>query len=117
MKAEPATVCPESQLVLALPGCSLVPGPWQPCSSTCGAGTQRRRLSCQVLLRFSRTVADLPPQECRGARPAASRPCRGPPCQEGAELHAWEHAGFSECSRSCGGGNRRSPDLSCALIG
>ncbi|CAF96679.1 unnamed protein product, partial [Tetraodon nigroviridis] len=88
---------------------SFVPGPWQPCSSTCGAGTQQRSLSCRVRLSFSQTVADLPDPECQGPKPPASRPCRGPPCpQEGAELHHWEYGGFAECSESCGGGTQEA---------
>ena len=89
---------------------SFLPGPWQPCSKSCGAGTQQRRLSCRVRLSFSQTVADLPDEECVGPKPAASRPCYGAPCprrdggQEAAEPHDWEYQGFSQCSESCGGG-------------
>ncbi|KAM9836358.1 ADAMTS-like protein 1 [Aulostomus maculatus] len=103
---------------------SFIPGPWQPCSRTCGAGTQHRTVKCQVLLSFSQTVADLPDDECEGVKPAASQPCYRTPCQrpggkkeeeEGEEeqqgetpqreeLHDWEYEGFTECSESCGGG-------------
>ncbi|XP_051934232.1 ADAMTS-like protein 1 isoform X1 [Hippocampus zosterae] len=107
-----------------------IPGAWQPCSRTCGAGTQRRTVKCRVLLSFSQTVADLPDDECKGVKPAASQACYQTPCKkpEGnndldveeeqeeeeeeqeeetlqrEELHEWEYDGFTECSKSCGGG-------------
>ncbi|XP_041635519.1 ADAMTS-like protein 1 isoform X2 [Cheilinus undulatus] len=102
---------------------SFIPGPWQACSRTCGAGTQKRTVKCQVLLSFSQTVADLPDDECEGIKPATSQPCYRTPCsgkrkeddkvregeEEGEtpgreELHDWEYEGFTECSESCGGG-------------
>ncbi|CAN9509520.1 unnamed protein product [Ophioblennius macclurei] len=102
---------------------TFIPGPWQACSRTCGAGTQRRSVKCQVLLSFSQTVADLPDDECDGPKPASSQPCYRTPCSgagkeveaeeveeeevktpEREELHDWEYEGFTECSESCGGG-------------
>uniref|UniRef100_A0A8C5I8H8 ADAMTS like 1 n=1 Tax=Gouania willdenowi TaxID=441366 RepID=A0A8C5I8H8_GOUWI len=107
---------------------TFVPGPWQACSRTCGAGIQRRTIKCQVLLSFSQTVADLPDDECDGVKPASSQPCYRTPCSGGKvqeeddkedteegeeedgrtsqreELHDWEYEGFTECSQSCGGG-------------
>ncbi|XP_024144091.1 ADAMTS-like protein 1 isoform X1 [Oryzias melastigma] len=100
---------------------TFIPGPWQPCSRTCGAGTQQRAVKCQVLLSFSQTVADLPDDECEGVKPASSQPCYRTPCPGGEskeeeeekrrdwtpqkeELHDWEYEGFTECSESCGGG-------------
>ncbi|KAM7366173.1 hypothetical protein PAMP_015638 [Pampus punctatissimus] len=106
---------------------TFIPGPWQPCSRTCGAGIQHRAVKCQVLLSFSQTVADLPDDECDGVKPAASQPCYRTPCSEASgrrredeeveveeeeegetlqkeELHDWEYEGFTECSESCGGG-------------
>ncbi|XP_029932614.1 ADAMTS-like protein 1 isoform X2 [Myripristis murdjan] len=102
---------------------TFIPGPWQPCSRTCGAGIQQRAVKCQVLLSFSQTVADLPDDECEGVKPATSQPCYRTPCsgvegqgradeqeeEEGnppqrEELHDWEYEGFTECSESCGGG-------------
>ncbi|XP_047464396.1 ADAMTS-like protein 1 isoform X2 [Mugil cephalus] len=108
---------------------TFVPGPWQPCSRTCGAGTQRRTVKCQVLLSFSQTIADLPDDECEGDMPATSQPCYRTPCSgvlgqggedkeheeeedeqekgktlQKEELHDWEYEGFTECSESCGGG-------------
>ncbi|XP_065806720.1 ADAMTS-like protein 1 isoform X5 [Labrus bergylta] len=109
---------------------TFIPGPWQPCSRTCGAGTQRRTVKCQVLLSFSQTVADLPDDECDGVKPVTSQPCYRTPCSGVSgrgkedekerqdeeeeeeeeetpgreELHDWEYEGFTECSQSCGGG-------------
>ncbi|KAG7243310.1 hypothetical protein INR49_011765 [Caranx melampygus] len=102
---------------------TFIPGPWQPCSRTCGAGTQQRTVKCQVLLSFSQTVADLPDDECEGVKPATRQPCYRTPCSgkegkteeeqeqdeesetpEREELHDWEYEGFTECSESCGGG-------------
>lgn len=102
--------------------CSFVPGRWQTCSRTCGAGTQQRTVKCRVLLSFAQTVADLPDDECEGVKPATHRPCYRTPCSDGLgeessldgeeeegtrereELHDWEYDGFTECSESCGGG-------------
>nr|XP_046236541.1 ADAMTS-like protein 1 isoform X1 [Scatophagus argus] len=103
---------------------TFIPGPWQTCSKTCGAGIQQRTVKCQVLLSFSQTVADLPDDECEGVKPATSQPCYRTPCSgdfgkgkeskkegeeeeetpEREELHDWEYEGFTECSESCGGG-------------
>uniref|UniRef100_W5N0T6 ADAMTS like 1 n=1 Tax=Lepisosteus oculatus TaxID=7918 RepID=W5N0T6_LEPOC len=96
---------------------TFIPEAWSPCSRTCGAGTQRRAVRCQVLLSFSQTVADLPDDECDGPKPPETQPCYRRPCgndeeeEEGAfhlveqeELHDWEYEGFTECSESCGGG-------------
>ncbi|XP_030018602.1 ADAMTS-like protein 1 isoform X3 [Sphaeramia orbicularis] len=104
---------------------TFIPGPWQPCSRTCGAGTQRRTVKCQVLLSFSQTVADLPDDECDGVKPEESQSCYRTPCSgvvelgkeeeeeeeedntetpQREELHDWEYEGFTECSESCGGG-------------
>lgn len=76
-------------------------------------------VKCQVLLSFSQTVADLPDDECEGVKPATSQPCYRTPCSSGLgqgvgskkgettereDLHDWEYEGFTECSKSCGGG-------------
>ncbi|XP_034019931.1 ADAMTS-like protein 1 isoform X2 [Thalassophryne amazonica] len=103
---------------------NFIPGPWQPCSRTCGAGTQQRVIKCQVLLSFSQRVADLPDDECEGVKPPTTQPCYRVPCsgvwsqgrdgeeeqeeeeetQQKDELYDWEYDGFTQCSESCGGG-------------
>ncbi|KAM4714553.1 ADAMTS-like protein 1 isoform 1-T1 [Anableps anableps] len=99
---------------------TFIPGPWQACSRTCGAGTQRRMVKCQVLLSFSQTVADLPDDACEGEKPILVQPCYRKPCSQGlghgdqnreeeelpqgGDLLDWEYEGFTECSESCGGG-------------
>ncbi|MBN3310221.1 ATL1 protein, partial [Amia calva] len=97
---------------------TFIPEPWSLCSRTCGAGTQRRVVRCQVLLSFSQTVADLPDDECEGPKPAEVQPCYRSPCAAGEgeeeedvlqtvekeELNDWEYEGFTQCSESCGGG-------------
>ncbi|XP_062904993.1 ADAMTS-like protein 1 [Mobula hypostoma] len=102
---------------------SFIPGPWSPCSTTCGPGTQLRKVKCQVLLPFSQSVEDLPDDECEGPKPQTEQGCYAGPCSsetgdyEGAEtdlmyanqqgreeLYAWEYQGFTECSKSCAGG-------------
>ncbi|XP_039465393.1 ADAMTS-like protein 1 isoform X2 [Oreochromis aureus] len=108
---------------------TFIPGPWQPCSRTCGAGTQHRTVKCQVLLSFSQTIVDVPDDECEGIKPATSQPCYSSPCSvdlgeagqskeveeeeeeeekgrtlQREELHDWEYEGFTQCSESCGGG-------------
>lgn len=119
------TYCFACFLKTLIPNTRFIPGPWQPCSRTCGAGTQRRTVKCQVLLSFSQTVADLPDDECDGVKPEESQPCYRTPCsgvveqekEEGEkeeeentetpqreELHDWEYEGFTECSESCGRG-------------
>lgn len=100
--------------------CRFIRGAWGPCSRSCGAGTQRRTVKCQVLLSFSQTVADLPDDECEGQKPPEMQPCYRTPClgvrteqenerirntaTEQEELHDWEYNGFTECSELCGGG-------------
>ncbi|XP_053321867.1 ADAMTS-like protein 1 [Spea bombifrons] len=102
---------------------SFIPDAWSPCSVSCGAGVQQRTVKCQVLLSFSQTIADLPPEECEGPKPALHRTCYSGPCngesveynseedelnygelKDIEELYDWEYEGFSECSESCGGG-------------
>ncbi|XP_067885034.1 ADAMTS-like protein 1 [Heterodontus francisci] len=102
---------------------SFIPQPWSPCSKTCGAGTQGRKVKCQVLLSFSQSVEDLPDDECEGPKPQTERACYTGPCsgemveydleeadllyislQDFDELYDWDYEGFTECSESCAGG-------------
>lgn len=93
-----------------------VPGPWSPCSASCGPGTQTREVKCQVLLSFTNTEVDLPEEECGRDRPQRQRPCSLGPCggaRTGStlglqypriELYRWDYRGFSTCSASCATG-------------
>ncbi|OCU00941.1 hypothetical protein XELAEV_18006720mg [Xenopus laevis] len=102
---------------------SFIPEPWSPCSVSCGVGIQHRTVKCQVLLTFAQTIADLPLEECEGAKPITQQTCYSGPCNGEAmdynpdedemnygglkdieELYDWEYEGFTECSESCGGG-------------
>lgn len=39
---------------------------WGPCSSTCGPGTRRRYVRCQVYLVYLQDITDLADSECEG---------------------------------------------------
>ncbi|XP_078386622.1 ADAMTS-like protein 1 isoform X2 [Cetorhinus maximus] len=102
---------------------SFIPQPWSPCSETCGAGKQSRKVKCQVLLSFSQSVEDLPDDECEGTKPLTERACYTGPCsgetveydleeadllytnlKDFDELYDWDYEGFTECSELCAGG-------------
>ncbi|KAL3992543.1 KRAB domain-containing zinc finger protein [Sarotherodon galilaeus] len=98
---------------------TFIPGPWSPCSTTCGPGRQTREVKCQVLLTFTKTEVDLPEEECGGDRPQFERPCNHGPCaratavrDHGAplfqadDLHSWDFRGFTACSATCAAGKQ-----------
>uniref|UniRef100_A0AAV2LUS0 ADAMTS-like 3 n=1 Tax=Knipowitschia caucasica TaxID=637954 RepID=A0AAV2LUS0_KNICA len=97
---------------------TFVPGPWSPCSASCGVGVQVRALRCRVLLSFTHTEVDLPEGECGGEAPQRQRACSLGPCDgtkaedppghlhTGTELHNWNYRGFSDCSVSCATGQQ-----------
>ncbi|KAM9408330.1 ADAMTS-like protein 3, partial [Pholidichthys leucotaenia] len=99
---------------------TFVPGPWSPCSVTCGPGRQKREVRCQVLLAFTQTEVDLPEEECGGGnRPQPERPCNMGPCSRGTgpqdhgglhvqseETYSWDYRGFTACSASCAAGKQ-----------
>ncbi|XP_055010314.1 ADAMTS-like protein 3 [Boleophthalmus pectinirostris] len=97
---------------------TFVPGPWSPCSTSCGPGVQTRELKCQVFLSFTKTEVDLPEEECGGERPQRQRPCSSGPCGDSktgaalgslsfrTELYSWDYRGFTDCSASCATGKQ-----------
>ncbi|KAM9366905.1 ADAMTS-like protein 3 [Symphorus nematophorus] len=104
---------------------TFVPGPWSPCSATCGPGRQTREVKCRVLLSFTKTEVDLPEEECGEDRPQLERPCSQGPCTKapgisssleghGApyiqtkEQYSWAYRGFTACSTTCAAGKQKA---------
>ncbi|XP_063044170.1 ADAMTS-like protein 3 isoform X2 [Engraulis encrasicolus] len=94
---------------------TFIPGPWSPCSTSCGPGMQKRWVKCRVLLSFTRAEVDLPDEECEAEKPPMQRRCELEPCvgspappQGGDGQHGpqWGYRTFSPCSKSCGGGTQ-----------
>ncbi|XP_067350273.1 ADAMTS-like protein 3 isoform X2 [Channa argus] len=102
---------------------TFLPGPWSPCSATCGPGRQTRELKCRVLLSFTKTEVDLPEEECGKDRPQLERPCTQGPCTkvlgvssglqdfeatyiEIERVHSWDYRGFTTCSATCAAGKQ-----------
>lgn len=105
-----------------------IPGPWSPCTTTCGLGRQSRQVKCRVLLSFTKTEVDLPEEECGEDRPQLERPCNQGPCTKVSgissgledhgdpyiqtqELYSWAHRGFTACSATCAGGEASEMDV------
>lgn len=101
--------------------CSFIPGPWSPCSATCGPGRQTREVKCRVLLPFTQTEVDLPDEECGDDTPQLQRPCNQEQCNsvpgisadlqdqgdlymQQVEVHSWDYRGFTKCSATCAAG-------------
>ncbi|XP_022333976.2 protein madd-4-like isoform X2 [Crassostrea virginica] len=74
---------------------------WQPCSVTCGRGRKWRYVTCQVYVKNTGKMTDLPDEECQGTKPLESSPCV---VQECAEQFEYRVVGMTPCSRSCLGG-------------
>ncbi|XP_028258452.1 ADAMTS-like protein 3 isoform X2 [Parambassis ranga] len=104
---------------------TFVPGPWSPCSTTCGPGRQSRDVKCQVLLSFTKAEVDLPEEECSEDKPQLERSCNQGPCTkftgitsslqehgasyiQGEELYSWDYRGFTACSATCAAGKQRA---------
>ncbi|XP_077376533.1 A disintegrin and metalloproteinase with thrombospondin motifs 17 isoform X1 [Festucalex cinctus] len=82
-----------------------VSGEWGPCSTTCGAGTQRRRVACAQQRRHGwrdeEEEKDGDGGRCPGPRPPPLQACEGRLC-----LSVWEASEWSQCSEGCGAGVR-----------
>nr|XP_060614582.1 ADAMTS-like protein 4 [Anolis sagrei ordinatus] len=73
-------------------------GPWSPCSSDCGTGTQRRDVVCLSKLGADYNVTEA--SECAHLeKPASLQPCHGTECEA-----RWYNTAWSACSQSCMGG-------------
>ncbi|XP_063001780.1 ADAMTS-like protein 4 [Elgaria multicarinata webbii] len=73
-------------------------GPWSPCSSDCGTGTQRRDIICVSKLGADFNVTEA--SECAHLeKPPLLQPCVGTVCEA-----RWFSTAWSACSRSCVGG-------------
>ena len=78
---------------------------WQKCSATCGTGTQSRVATCKL---GSNIVND---NQCdQASKDLTSKPCSSAPCA------VWVDDGWSECTVTCGGG-QRTQLLHCELNG
>ncbi|XP_044294657.1 ADAMTS-like protein 3 isoform X3 [Varanus komodoensis] len=74
---------------------------WQPCSRTCGGGTQNRVVICQQLL-MDGSILKLSDEECVEPRLSIHKPCARTDCPPQLVLGEW-----STCSVSCGVGTQR----------
>uniref|UniRef100_A0A7N6FC88 ADAMTS-like 3 n=1 Tax=Anabas testudineus TaxID=64144 RepID=A0A7N6FC88_ANATE len=102
---------------------TFIPGPWSPCSTTCGPGRQTREVKCRVLLSFTKTEVDLPEEECGKDRPQLVRHCNQGPCAKVPGISSglqdygptstdtekeynWDYRGFTACSATCAAGKQ-----------
>ncbi|KAH9520449.1 Thrombospondin type-1 domain-containing protein 4 [Bulinus truncatus] len=74
---------------------------WSDCSVTCGSGTQTRIVECQQ--RFSPFfILKVSADQCGlEKKPAVAQQCENDFCSQ------WKTGSWSECSKSCGGGERK----------
>lgn len=94
---------------------SFIPGPWSPCSVSCGTGIQKRTVKCRVFLSFTQAEVDLPDEECGENKPLLQRACTLEDCSKlpdppqhpeenqnkSKKNYVWEYRGFTACSVSC----------------
>ena len=83
-------------------------GPWQPCSKTCGGGTQTRAVKCidsnSVVLADS--LCDIT------AKPSTTQSCN----QQACPAYQWLVSEWSSCSAVCGGGTQTRA-VKCVAVG
>ncbi|XP_026786423.3 ADAMTS-like protein 3 isoform X1 [Pangasianodon hypophthalmus] len=110
---------------------TFIPGPWSPCSVSCGVGIQKRTVKCRVFLSFTQAEVDLPDEECGEDKPLLQRPCTLEACSKlpdppqhpqenqnksSKKNYVWEYRGFTACSVSCALG-RQMAVIRCVRAG
>ncbi|XP_058256951.1 ADAMTS-like protein 3 isoform X1 [Hemibagrus wyckioides] len=110
---------------------TFIPGPWTPCSVSCGMGIQKRTVKCRVFLSFTQTEVDLPDEECGEDKPLPQRSCTLEACSKlpdhpqhqqknqtksSKKNYVWEYRGFTPCSVSCALG-RQTAVIRCVRAG
>lgn len=82
-------------------------GLWTECSATCGEGTRERAIRCLHALEYKGlTFCD------HNTRPADRQACNKGTCPATPNLYHWETSAWTECSNSCGYG-QKSRDVWC----
>ncbi|KFD72416.1 hypothetical protein M514_05408, partial [Trichuris suis] len=110
---------------------SWMPGPWKPCSTTCGLGVKTREVQCVAMQLITQNLAILPEYECDSkTKPQEFYPCEVTACpkvhaQSGTHAqvdtvrsfneYRWDFKDWGPCSASCLGGIQ-STTLRCVHV-
>ncbi|KAJ7351111.1 A disintegrin and metalloproteinase with thrombospondin motif 9 [Desmophyllum pertusum] len=82
-------------------------GLWSECSKTCGEGTKSRAIRCLHQLEYKGEMF------CDSkSQPAKKQPCNKGACPPALNLYHWQTSTWSQCSSSCGYG-QKSRDVWC----
>ncbi|XP_032162777.1 ADAMTS-like protein 1 isoform X1 [Mustela erminea] len=76
------------------------PTQWQPCSRTCGGGTQKREVLCKQRMADG-SFLELPETFCSTSKLASQQACKKDDCPS-----EWLLSDWTECSTSCGEGTQ-----------
>ena len=82
---------------------------FEPCSKSCGNGSQSRRVVCQQL-QLTGKLVDVADGQCSDVPPASSQFCSLSPCPAVYRIGEW-----GQCSQSCSGGIQRR-SVACEQI-